>query len=114
MYTNKLLFSEQNKGKKAHLNQDFNQQVFKILNLLNEEEENRLETYHLVIQYLIFNKKLNYIHEIKYRISEGEDKNEVILSIITRDGLDFDGLVWLLKKRIEEYIDEDFMDQFYY
>jgi hypothetical protein len=35
-----------------------------------------------------------------------------MLDIIERQNESVDGLVWFLKKRVEEYIDEDFFNRF--
>jgi hypothetical protein len=56
---------------------------------------------------------MDYFDEVKYRLTDGENPNQVILDIINRDLDSVNGLVWLLKRRIEEYIEEDFIRRFY-
>jgi hypothetical protein len=53
--------------------------------------------------------KMDHTDEMKYRITDGENQNNII-DIIERQGLD--GLVWFLKRRIEGYIEEDFLKGF--
>ena len=52
-------------------------------------------------------------YEIKYRITDGEDPNIILLEIINRESETEDGLIWFLKRRVEEYIDEDFFNRFF-
>ena len=52
--------------------------------------------------------------EIKYRITDNEDPNFILLEIIQREGENTEGIIWFLKKRIEEYIDEDFFNRFFH
>ena len=54
----------------------------------------------------------NYFDEIKYRLTDGEDANQVILDIIERDMDNMNGLIWFLKRRVEEYIQADNLRRF--
>ena len=112
MDANKLLFVKAGQGKKSTLDRAYNQHITNMLINLNEEEEERWETYDLIMNSLNGSKN-NYINELKYRVTDGEDLNEVILSMINRNVLEVDGLAWLLKRRIEDYIEDDFLKRFY-
>ena len=101
------------RSKRTNLDKAYNKHVICILETLDEEKENRWETYNLVIQQLMTQNKGEYFKEIKYRLTDGENPNQVILDIINRDLDSVNGLVWLLKRRIEEYIEEDFIRRFY-
>lgn len=110
MDTNILMF---NSGNKSNLDRAYNKHINKVLTNLDEEQESRWETYGVIIQELIKNKKENLFKEIKYRISDGENPNEVFLSILDTNLENIDGITWILKKRIEEYLEEDFFRSFY-
>lgn len=112
MGTNILLLTP-GAGKKSILDKAYNKHLTNILNELNEELETRWETYSFIIERLIQDGKAIYLKEIKYRLTDGENPNEVILDILEREAENMDGLTWMLKKRIEEFIEEDFFRNFY-
>ena len=72
----------------------------------------RWETYNLIMSELLKLGKINLFNEIKYRFTDGEDPNKVMLEILERVP-NLSGFLWLIRKRIVEYIDEDFENQFY-
>lgn len=79
----------------------------------NEEVEARWEIYNLIIREFFSIDNGRYFQEIKYRLTDGEDPNLVLLEIIARyDINELTYLITMLKKRIEEYIDEDFFNRF--
>ena len=113
MEANKLITLQANQGTKTILDIAYNNYICNFLKTFDEDNEERWETYNVIIQSLIKSTKIDYSNEIKYRLTDGENINEVILDIINRQVIDVDGLVWFLKKRIEEYIEDDFMKRFY-
>jgi hypothetical protein len=100
------------RSKRTTLDKAYNKHVICILETLDEEKENRWETYNLVIQQLMSQNKGEYFKEIKYRLTDGEDPSKVILDIIEREIDEVDGLIWFLKRRIEEYIEDDYFSKF--
>lgn len=112
MDSNNLLFKA-SKVKKTVLDKEYNRHINNIISTLDEENESRWETYNLIIDSLTHNDYNEYINEVKYRLTDGENPNEIMLDIIERNSLDLDDLIWLLRKRIEEYIEEDFIKKFY-
>ena len=112
MVTNNLLLST-NKSKKTILDKVYNRHICNIILNLNDEEEGRWETYNLILTELVENGSKDYFDEVKYRLTDGENPNQVILDIINRELDNVNGLVWLLKRRIEEYIEDDFIRRFY-
>jgi hypothetical protein len=112
MVTNNLLLRA-SKRKKTILDKVYSSHIYNIISNLDEEEEDRWETYNLIITELLNTDSKDYFDEVKYRLTDGENPNQVILDIINRDLDSVNGLVWLLKRRIEEYIEEDFIRRFY-
>jgi hypothetical protein len=112
MEANNFLFKA-NHGKTTLLDQAYHKHIKSIIETLDDEKEARWETYNLVIQEFINQGKASYFNEIKYRLTEGEDPSQVILDIIDREGDSVNGLIWFLKRRIEEYIEDDFLRRFY-
>jgi hypothetical protein len=101
-------------GKKSTLDKAYNQHLRNVLHTLDEDLEARWETYSFVIELLIEEGKQHYLNEIKYRFSDGENPNEVILDILERESEHMDGMTWMLKRRVEEFLEEDFFKRFYH
>jgi len=99
-------------GKTSTLDKAYNKHINCVLQTLDDELEFRWETYNLIIMQLVKQGKINYFKEMKYRLTDGEDPNEIILDILEREVDDMDGLIWFLKRRVEEYIEEDFFNKF--
>ncbi len=99
-------------GKATILDKAYSKHISWILQTLDEQTEERWETYNIIIGELLRQGKGDYFNEIKYRLTDGENANEVMLDIINRD-TDTDGLLWLLKRRVDEYLEEDFIKRFY-
>lgn len=100
-------------GKTSTLDKAYNKHVINLLGELDEEKQERWETYNTIIQELINEGRLESYSEIKYRLTDGEDPNEVLLDVIDRYVDEVNGLVWLLKRRIEEYQEDDYLRRFY-
>jgi hypothetical protein len=100
-------------GKKTALDKAYYKHINNIIPTLDKEKEERWETYNVIIQELINEGKGNYFQEIKYRLTDGEDPNEVMLDIIGREVDEVNGLIWFLKRRIEEYLEDDYIRRFY-
>jgi hypothetical protein len=65
-----------------------------------------------LVCFFLNQNKYEYVNEIKYRITDGEDPNIVILDIIERDSDNIDSVTWFFKRRIEEYIEDDYFKRF--
>jgi len=99
-------------GKHSNLDKEYDKFLKRTIQNLDEEKIYRWETYNLIMEELIKDGKVSTFEEIKYRLTDGEDPNDVMLDVITREG-NSNGLIWLMKKRIEGYKDEDFFERFY-
>jgi EAL domain-containing protein (putative c-di-GMP-specific phosphodiesterase class I) len=100
------------KGKRTTLDKAYSRHITNVLETLDKEKEERWETYNVIIQELIDEGKIDYFKEIKYRLTDGEDPNKVMLEIIERDGDEAGGLIWILKRRLEEYLEDDYLKSF--
>ena len=100
-------------GKKSILDNAYNQHLNNVLKTIDEEEETKWETYSFIIELLISQGKQTYLQELKYRLSDGENPNAIILDIIQRYSDSVDAMVWFFKKRLEEYLEEDFYKKFF-
>lgn len=101
-------------GKNTILDKQYSELINQVIVKMDDETEERWETYNLIIKELFNIDDGEYFQEIKYRLTDGEDANKVLLDIISRyasDELTF--LAYFLSKRVEEYAEEDFLRRFY-
>lgn len=112
MEANKFLLKA-GQGKSTTLDKAYSNHINRVIETLDEEKEGRWETYNIIIQELINEGKGNYFSEIKYRLTDGEDPNQVMLDIINREVDEVNGVIWFLKRRIEEYLEDDYLRRFY-
>jgi hypothetical protein len=97
-------------AKNINLEKDFKNYIDNI-QIINNNLSERWDTYNLIIGELKTLGLEIIINEIKYRITDGENPNTVMLDIINRD-LIGSNIIWVLKKRIEEFYEEDYLNQF--
>jgi len=76
-----------------------------------EDQELRMETYDLILYELKREGDYKTYEEIKYRITDGENPNEVFYDIILRGDYS-SSLIWLFKRRIGDFIEEDSYNRF--
>lgn len=94
------------------LNKMYDKLINQQLRSLDGCDEARCETYHLIMTELLNEGNNQTYDEIRYRLTDGEDPNEVFYDIIHRGDYS-SGLIWIMKRRIEEYLDEDNYKRFY-
>jgi len=113
MDTKNLIFRAA-KGNRTTLDKEYTKHINEIIRTYDEEQEGRWETYNVVIEILTEDVyvDVDYIEELKYRLTDGEDPSEIILDFIQREKDNLSGVFWFLKKRIEEYIEEDYFNRF--
>jgi len=100
-------------GRYSSLDKEYNKFLELTLNDIQDEDIlYRWDTYNTIMSELVNLGKIELFNEIKYRLTDGEDPNLVMLDIIDRDD-NASGILWLVRKRIETYIDDDFEEQFY-
>jgi hypothetical protein len=101
-------------GKHTTLDNEYRKIINNVILTNDEDKEIRWETYNLIISELFNTDEGKYFQEIKYRITDGEDPNHVILDVISRyKESDLSYLVWTLKRRLEEYAEDDFYKRFF-
>ena len=101
-------------GKHTTLDNEYKKIITNVILTNDEEEETRWGCYDLIIRELCNTDGGKYFQEIKYRITDGEDPNYVILEIISRyKESELSYLVWSLKRRIDEYVEDDFYKRFF-
>lgn len=102
-----------NQCKRTILDKAYIRYINNLKQTLNEEETERWEIYQIILQLLMDEGKTHYLNELKYRISDGENPNIIILDFINREGDTVDGFIWSFKKKLEEFVEEDYFKRFY-
>jgi hypothetical protein len=100
-------------GKNTNLDKAYFKLINEVLVKSDEAVEERWETYNLIIKEFFTIDGGKYFEEIKYRFTDGEDPNHVILDVASRysqDELTF--LVAFLLRRVDEYVEEDLLKRF--
>lgn len=86
-----------------------------IKNSLTDTDEETIErwcTYEAIMTELIGLNKINLFEEVKYRLTGGEDPNDIILDIINRDN-DVKTILWAHSRKLMEYKNDDLLKRFY-
>lgn len=97
-------------GKYSGLDKEYKKSLNKTMTNISEDKLHRWETYNLIMDELIKNGMVNLFEEFKYRFTDGENPNDIILNILSRVE-NTDGFLWLMKKRIKEFKNEDFHEK---
>ena len=113
MLTKNFLLSSAQR-KRTTLDKEYNNLITNVLKSADEEKKNRWEIYDLIISELMKQGNIDYFKELKYRLTDGENPNEIILDFINRDTDDMTSLVWSLKDRLEQFLDEDIYERFFF
>jgi len=101
-------------GKNTLLDKAYSKLINNVILNSCEDEEIRWETYNLIIKEMIRINDCEYFQEIKYRFTDGENPNEVLIDIMSRySASELNHLILVLMKRVEEYADDDFFKRFY-
>jgi hypothetical protein len=100
-------------GESKTLTREFHNIINQMINDYGEDDLSRLNIYDLIVtEWLAEGKDSNY-NELKYRVTDGEDINEVFLEIIKSDYLPssacLSSIEWL-----KQYITEDKYKNFLY
>jgi hypothetical protein len=102
------------KSKNTTLDKAYSKLINNVITNLDEEKESRWETYNLIISEILLLENGIYFEELKYRLTDNENPNEVIIDIINKDSAnESNGFLLFLKGRVEEYLEEDFFKRFY-
>ncbi len=106
------ILTTSNNRNKTSLDNAYNKHINNIITTFNEDLEERWDMYLLVLNELKTANGFDYNMEFKYRVTDGENPNSVILSIINNEMIEVNGLIWLIKRRIEEYLEDDYYNKF--
>ena len=100
-------------GRCLNLDKEYNRYLEKTLKKIQDDDMlHRWETYNLIMEELIELNKLDLFDEVRYRITDDEDPNKVMIDVLNKTGV-LSGFLWLIKKRIKDFINEDFENLFY-
>jgi hypothetical protein len=77
----------------------------------DEDTKERFYTYDSIMSELILLGEISSFEEIKYRLTGGEEPNQVMVEVLNRDKYVRDYL-WTYLSRIDGYIEDDIRDRF--
>lgn len=89
------------------LDKEYDKVLFLLKNNLGELADDRFDIYLVIIDEL---KKNNKFSEFKYRLTDGEEINQLILDIINENKNN--DVLWFLKDKVKNFLDEDFIKKF--
>ena len=100
-------------GRCLNLDKEYNRYLEKTINKIQDDDIlYRWDIYNLIMEELIELDKLDLFDEVRYRITDDEDPNHVMIDVLDKAEV-LSGFLWLIKKRIKFFIDEDFENRFY-
>lgn len=100
-------------GKSTKLDKEYFRLINKIIQSNDEDNDERWETYNFIIKELVKLDDCKYFQEIKYRLTDGENPNTVMLDVVSRyNSEDLSFLLHFLIKKVEEYSEADFFSRF--
>ena len=101
-------------GKSTLLDKQYGKLIQNSLNKADEKKIERWECYNLIVEELLKINNDNLFTEIKYRLTDGEDPNQVLVEILDRvDAETVSYLLWHLKGKLKEYIQDDLLAKYY-
>lgn len=101
-------------GKSTVLDKLYINAVNSFLDSGDEDVHIRWGIYNLIIKEFLDIDSGKYFDEFRYRVTDGENVNKIILDIFCKCDVEkLSGLIWFLKKRVEEFMDEDLYKRFY-
>jgi hypothetical protein len=101
------LVIKSNSGKFNKLDKLYRDFVINSLTNFDDDTITRWEVYNTIMSELVNIGSHETFQEIKYRVTDGENPNLIMLDIINRFCDDND-LIWLLKSQIKAFVIEDF------
>lgn len=101
------LIVKTNSGKFSKLDKLYRDFVIQSLVNFDEAAIDRWEIYNTIMSELVSIGENEVFQEAKYRLTDGENANLVMLDIVNKFSED-NHLMWLLKPQIEAFIVDDF------
>jgi hypothetical protein len=83
----------------------------KLKTISEDDDDDRWYVYDTILFELKREHNYQTYDEIKYRLTDGENPNDVFYDIILRGDYS-SSLIWLFKKKIEEFIEDDYYKRF--
>lgn len=98
-------------GKFNNLDKEYNNLVTLTMSDTDVDKKLRWEIYSIIMDELLKIDRIDCFEEAKYRLTDNEDPNLVMIDMIDRNK-NSSGLLWFIRKRLQEFIDEDFYNRF--
>tara|TARA_R110000772_G_scaffold17946_1_gene49756 strand:+ start:9770 stop:10105 length:336 start_codon:yes stop_codon:yes gene_type:complete len=99
-------------GSYSSLDKEYKRFIKDEINGLDDTDTNRWDIYNIIMDDLIELGLHNVFAEVKYRITDGEEPNAIMLEVLSRKDYKSE-LSWFLKNRVKFYIEEDYYSSFF-
>jgi hypothetical protein len=99
-------------GKFNNLDKEYNHLITLTMSDIDVDKKLRWEIYSIIMDELLNIDRIDCFEEAKYRLTDNEDPNLVMIDMIDRNK-NSSGLLCLIRKRLQEFIDEDFYNRFF-
>lgn len=85
---------------------------FSFLNHQEEYQQERHETYSIIIKNLMLKHNRKYLSELNNRLQLNENINGILIDFIDREEENVDTFIWQLKDKLIEYSENDLFSKF--
>ena len=96
----------------TYLDKEYNKFIYKTIRELSDSDENKWIIYKLILKDLVDLKLISFIKEFKYRLTDKEDPNLIMLDIIKRDKFE-SSMFWYYQCKLDYFLEYEFSKQFY-
>ena len=102
---------EVNSSDNKSLNRAYKSHIIRMLRSSDEAYVERWELYNIIIEELLSIGRVDTFNEIKYRVTDGEDVNVVILDILS--SIEKTNTLHFMQRNIERFIEDDKYSRFF-
>lgn len=102
---------ESEKSDNKILNRTYKNFLVKTITNADDDLFGRWEIYNMVMQELVNMGYHTEFNEIKYRLTDGEDVNHVILDVLNR--VDKTNMLHFMQRNVERFIEDDRYSRFF-
>lgn len=98
-------------GKYSKLDKLYQKYLLNIIENLDDNHLHRFDVYDVIVNELIKMGEDKSFGELKYRLTDGENPNLVMLDIVNRYE-NQNAMIWLMGREIYKFMDEDIFSRF--
>ena len=93
------------------LNRSYKKFLIKVINNADDDLLERWETYNMIMEELVHLSYYDTFNEIKYRVTDGEDVNQVVLDVLSN--IEKSNMLHFMQRNVERFIEDDRYSRFF-